>query len=129
MTYDRYERRYDGTVRAGKMDVKYQDFRDVAAQGEVAFSLWSNRLQIKSLNLVSENSSLQATGKVTNFDSPKMEFTYSSVVDVAQLGSVIRMYALRGGTVTVNGIGHLFALRAGIATRGICRGARRHLSG
>ena len=54
MTYDRSDRRYDGTVQAGKMDVKYQDFRDVAAQGEVAFSLWSNRLQIKSLKLTSE---------------------------------------------------------------------------
>ena len=50
MTYDHGDRRYDGAVQAGKMDVKYQDLRDVAAQGEVAFSLWSNRLQIKSLN-------------------------------------------------------------------------------
>ncbi len=117
MTYDRYERRYDGTVRAGKMDAKYQDFRDVAAQGEMAFSLWSNRLQVKSLNVASEKSSVQGTGEVTNFDSPKIQFTYNSVVDVAQLGSVARMYALRGGTVTVNGSG-TYSTPAGLATRG-----------
>ncbi len=117
MTYDHGDRRYDGMVQAGKMDVKYQDFRDVAARGEVAFSLWSNRLQIKSLNLTSENSSLQAAGELTNFDNPEVDFKYSSALDVAQLGSVIRSYELRGGRVTLDGSG-AYSTTAGIATRG-----------
>ncbi len=117
MTYDRHDRRYDGAVQAGKMDVKYQDLRDVAAQGEVAFSLWSNRLQIKSLKLTSEKSSLEATGELTNFDNPKVDFKYSSALEVGQLGAVIRLYELRGGRVTLNGSGTYSAI-AGVATRG-----------
>ena len=117
MTYNHSDRRYDGSVRAGKMDAKYEDFRNVAARGDMAFSLWSNRLQIKSLNLVSEQSSLQTTGELTNFDNPKIQFTYSSALDVAQLGSVVRSYQLRGGTITVNGSG-TYSTAAGIGTRG-----------
>jgi len=117
MTYDRGDHRYDASVQAGKMDVKYQDFRDVAARGEVAFSLWSNRLQIKSLNLTSENSSLQATGKLSNFNSPELDFKYSSAVDVAQLGSVIRLYELRGGRARLDGSG-TYSSTTGVATRG-----------
>ncbi len=117
MTYDRGDHRYDGAVQAGKMDVKYQDLRNVAARGEVAFSLWSNRLQIKSLNLTSENSSLQATGRLTNFDNPELEFKYSSALDVAQLGSVIRLYEFRGGRATLDGLG-TYSSTTGVATRG-----------
>ena len=117
MTYDRGDRRYDGAVQTGKMDVKYQDFREVAAQGEVAFSLWSNRLQIKSLNLTSENSSLQAIGELTNFDNAKLDFKYTGALDVGQLGSVTRVYELRGGRVTLDGSG-TYSTAAGVATRG-----------
>ena len=35
MTYDRLAQRYDGSVRVGKMDGKYQDLREVAAQANL----------------------------------------------------------------------------------------------
>ena len=117
MTYDHLDRRYDGTVQAGKMDAKYQDFRDVAAQGEMVFSLWPNRVQIKSLKLTSEKSSLEATGTLANFDNPELEFKYSGALDVGQLGSVTRLYELRGGSVTLNGSG-TYSTGTGLATRG-----------
>ena len=117
MTYDHGDRRYDGAVQVGKMDVKFHDLRDVAAHGELGFSLWSNRLQIKSLNLTSENSSLQATGKVSNFEDAELDFKYNSELDVEQLGSVIRLYELRGGRLTLNGSGS-YSTIAGIALQG-----------
>ncbi len=117
MTYHRDDSRYDGTIRAGKMDAKYEDFRDIAAQGEVAFSLWANRLQISKLKLTSEKSSLEASGTIANFNNPKLDFKYQSSLDVGQLGSVVRMYALRDGRVAVSGSG-TYLTAAGIATRG-----------
>ena len=71
MTYDHGDHRYDGTLRVGKIDAKYQDFRDVPAQDEMEFSLWHNTAQIKSLKLTSQKSSLEAQGKLTNFDNPR----------------------------------------------------------
>src|SRR5208283_1009198 len=122
MTYDRGEHRYDGNVRVGKMDVKYQDFRDVPAQAEMQFSLWHDAAQINSLKLTSEKSSLQAQGKLTNFDDPRIEFSYSSTLDIGQLGAIARVYEIRGGTLTLGGSGTYseanYASRGKLAIRG-----------
>ena len=106
MTYDRGDRRYDGSLRVGKIDAKYQDLRDVPAQAEMEFSLWHDTAQIKSLKLASEKSWLEAQGKVTHFDSPRIEFAYSTTLDIGQLGAITRTYELRGGTLTASGSGN-----------------------
>jgi translocation and assembly module TamB len=87
----------------------------------VAFSLWSNRLQIQTLKFTSEKSSLEATGTLVNFDDPKLDFKYQSALDVAQLGSVIRSYQLRGGSMTLSGSA-TYSDAAGVATRGFAAG-------
>src|SRR5208283_3434666 len=104
-TYDRHNRRYDGTLRVGKMDVKYQDLRDVPAQAEMEFTLWRDTAQIKSLKLTSQNSSLEAQGKLTHFENPRIDFTYSTTLEIGQLGAITRTYELRGGTLTASGSG------------------------
>ena len=106
MTYDRAGHRYDGTLRVGKMDAQYQDLRDVPAEVETNFSLWRNAAQIKSLKLTSQKSSLEAQGKLTDFDNPHVEFTYNAVVDIGQLGAITRTYELRTGTLTASGAGN-----------------------
>ncbi len=105
MTYDRLAHRYDGSVQVGKMDAKYQDLRDVAAQADLQFSLWRNQAEIKALKLASEATSLQLAGKVTDFENPQIQLTYSSSIDVAQLGAVTRAYQLRGGSIVLDGSG------------------------
>src|SRR5271165_3585326 len=106
MTYDRGDHRYDGISRVGKIDAKYQDLRDIPAQAEMEFSLWHDTAHIKSLKLTSEKSSLEAQGKLTHFDNPRIEFAYSTVLDVGQLGAITRNYELRGGTLTASGSGN-----------------------
>lgn len=103
MTYDRLGKRFDGHLQVGKTDTKYADYRDVAAQLETEFSLWQNRAEIKSLKIVSQKSSLEASGKVVNFSNPQIQITYNGVVDIAQLGAVMREYTLRNGTASLNG--------------------------
>jgi translocation and assembly module TamB len=103
MTYDRRERRYDATLRVGKIDVKYQDLRDVPAQADLKFSLWRDAAEIKALKLASQKSWLEAQGKLTHFDHPQAEFTYNTTLDLAQLGAILRNYELRAGTLTSSG--------------------------
>src|SRR5271157_290614 len=105
MTYDRRDQRYDGTLQVGKIDAKYQDYRDVAAQVELEFSLWHDTAQFKSLKLMSEGSSLEAQGKLTNFDNPRIEFTYNTTLNLPQLGAVTRSYQFRAGSLTASGSG------------------------
>ncbi|MGA2369860.1 MAG: translocation/assembly module TamB domain-containing protein [Candidatus Korobacteraceae bacterium] len=117
MTYDRLAHRYDASVQVGKMDAKYQDLRDVAAQADLQLSLWHNQAEIKALKIVSEGSSLQVSGKVTDFQNPQVQLTYSSTIDVAQLGAVTRVYPLRGGTIVLDGLG-TYSEAAGYASTG-----------
>ena len=103
MTYDHTAKRYDTSVQAGKIDLQYADFRDIPARAEVQFSLWRNHAEIKSLKLTSQRSTLEASGKITSFAQPEIQLTYTSNVDVAQLGAVVRTPQLRGGTITLDG--------------------------
>ncbi len=117
MTYNQVAQRYDGSVQVGKIDAKYQDFRDVAAQAEVQFSLWHNRAEFKELKVTAENSSLQVNGTVTDFERPQVQLSYSSSINAAQLGAVIRDYQLRGGTMLLDGTA-TYSEAAGYASRG-----------
>ncbi|MGO9518141.1 MAG: translocation/assembly module TamB domain-containing protein [Candidatus Korobacteraceae bacterium] len=105
MTYDRRDRRYDGTLHIGRIDAKYHDLRDVPAQAEMEFALWQDTAQIKALKLTSEKSSLEAQGKLTHYENPRIEFTYNMTLDIGQLGAITRTYDLRAGTLTASGSG------------------------
>jgi translocation and assembly module TamB len=122
MTYDRSDRRYDGAVRAGKIDAKYRDFREVPAQAEMEFALWRDTAQVKSLKLTSQKSSLDAQGKLTRFDNPHIEFSYNTTLDLGQVGAITRTYELRGGTLVASGSGNYSetgsAARGKVAIRG-----------
>src|SRR5208283_1390121 len=75
------------------------------AQADMEFSLLSNVLQIKSAKLTSEKSSLEGRAKITNFDNPRIEFSYDGTFDMGQAGAVARLYQLRTGTMTISGAG------------------------
>src|SRR5262249_51071724 len=102
MTYDWLAKRYHGNLHVGKMDFKYGDYRDVPASANLDFSLWHNQLEVKLLKLISEKSTLEAKGKVNDFQKPEVNATYSSSLDLTQVGAIVRDPQLRGGTAQVN---------------------------
>ncbi len=108
---------YLGRVQIGKIDLKYQDFRDVPTNADLQFTLWENALQVKSLKLVSQDSSLQASGKLTNFSQPEVQLTYDANLDVAQLGAIVRAPEFQGGALQLNGIAD-YSQIASYSTRG-----------
>ncbi len=117
MTYNHFAHRYDGSVEVGKFDAKYQDFRDVAARAQLQFSLWHDSAEIKELKVTSENSSLQVSAKVKDFDHPSVQLSYGSTFNVAQLGAVARTYQLQGGTMLVDGTAS-YSEEGGYSSRG-----------
>jgi translocation and assembly module TamB len=105
MSYDARAQRFDGSVQVGKMDIQYQDYRDIPAQADLQFSLWHSEAAIKSLKLTSQSSSVLISGKLTNFDNPQTHLTYSSTINAGQLGAIMRVNQLRAGTVLLDGSG------------------------
>ena len=96
---------YLGRVQTGKIDVKYQDLRAIPAAVDFQFALRDNALEVQSLKLTSQDSSLAASGKLTNFEQPEVQLTYAADVDVMQLGAITRSPQLRNGTMRLNGSG------------------------
>lgn len=119
MSYDAgaSPRSYLGRVQIGKIDLKYQDFREVPANADLQFTLWDNALQVQSLKLTSQGSSLQASGKLTNFSQPEVQLTYDANLDVAQLGAVVRAPEFQAGGLQLNGIAD-YSQIASYSTRG-----------
>jgi len=105
MSYDARAQRFDGRVQAGKIDIKYSDLRDLPAATDIQFSLGRDVAEIRSLRLTSRDSVLQASGKVTGFKQPKVQFAYNGTFDIGQLASVARTPEFRGGTLQLNGSG------------------------
>jgi len=120
MMYAPAAQRFDGKVRVGKIDLQFQDYRDLPATVDAEFSLWHNAAEIRSLTLTSQGSSLEASGKITDFDQPQVQLTYKGALDVAQVGSVTRTPQLRGGTLLLDGSAD-YSYVAGYATNGHIR--------
>lgn len=108
MVYDSRAKRYDSKIDVGKLDVTYQDWRDIAAEASLELSLWQNAVEVKSSRLTSLRSSIEVNGKLTDFNNPHIQLTYNGSLDLAQLGTVVRSYSLRAGTLTLSGSGKYF---------------------
>ncbi len=117
MTYASWARRYDGNLQIGKIDAKYADYRDVPASVDFQFSLWENSLSVKSLKLTSQNSMLEVSGKLNDFTKPQIEATYDTLLDLAQVGAIVREPQLRGGTAQFSGSGS-YSETAGVTSQG-----------
>jgi translocation and assembly module TamB len=105
MDYQRLQRRYDSTLHVGKMEAQYQDYRDVAATADAEFSLSQNRIEVRSLKLISQKSSVDLSGTIDDFKHPRLQLNYGGTIDLAQAGAIARVYNLRGGGLNITGSG------------------------
>ena len=105
MDYQRLLRRYDASLHLGKIDAQFQDWRDIPASADAEFSLERNRAQVRSFKLTSQKSSVELSGTVEDFNHPKLQVAYEGTVDLAQAGTIVRVYQVRGGGATFSGSG------------------------
>ena len=94
---------YEGTLHAGKLDGTFQNFRPIASALDLRFTLQSDRVEVSSLKLTSQEAQLEASGAVTDLANPKLDLNYSGRADLRQLGLVARQQELRGGEFQVSG--------------------------
>src|SRR5262249_49818116 len=64
MAYAAQARRYDGQLNVGKLDGKFRDYRPVTSNAEIQFGLLPTEAQIKSLRWSSQQTRLEASGRV-----------------------------------------------------------------
>jgi len=117
MTYDAGAPRYDGSVQVSKFDLQYPGCRDIPARADLQLSLWHDTAEVKSLKLTSQDSSLTVSGKLVDFNRPQVQVAYTSAVNLAQLGAIMRTPELRAGRLQLVGAG-TYSQAAGYASDG-----------
>lgn len=103
LNFARAANRLVGSVHAGRMESHLSDFRPLTSDAALEFSLSHSDLEIKALRAKSGESRLEASGRITNFQDPKLELTYNLSIDLRQAGLVTGYPQLRGGRMDANG--------------------------
>ncbi len=108
MDYSFLRGRYDSHFSVGKVDTAFADFRPFAWMTAMDFSLGTTFVDVKSLQWNSGRSSVQASGRITDFRNPRLDAVYDAHVDLADVAAIARRHDLRGGVAELKGNGHWF---------------------
>jgi translocation and assembly module TamB len=101
--------RYDGRIHIGRMLLDFRGGPQLPSTAEVQFSLFRANAELKSLHWSSPRSNFEASGRLTDFNDPRVELTYNASLDVAELGGAAGLREIRSGTVQINGSGNYTA--------------------
>jgi translocation and assembly module TamB len=106
MDYSFLRGRYESHLSIGKVDTAVEDLRPFSSMTTVEFSLGTTFADIKSLQWYSGRSHVQASGRISNFQNPRVDAAYEAHVDLAEAGAIARSRDLREGSAEFKGSGH-----------------------
>lgn len=106
MNYSFLRGRYDGHVALGKVDTTLQKLRPFSWMTSIDFGLGSTFADIKSLQWHSGRSSLEASGRVSDFRNPRIDGSYDAQVNLGEVAAIARRKDLREGSAEFKGAGH-----------------------
>jgi len=106
MDYSFLRGRYESRISIGKVDSGFQDFRPFSWSSSVEFSLGSTFANVKTLKWNSGRSSLQASGRISDFRNPRLDASYEGHFDLAEAAAITRRHELREGVAEFSGSGH-----------------------
>ncbi len=95
--------RYDGEIRAQKIDISLEGFRPFSTTADAKFSLWPNAVELNSVTLSLGRTRLEASGRLDDFNKPTINLQYRGSLDLADIGPILRVPQARGGTLDVDG--------------------------
>lgn len=121
MEYSFLRGRYDGHLSVGKADSRIQDLRPFSWMTSVDFSLAPALVEIKSLKWNSGRSSVEASGRISNFSNPHLDGNYDAKIHLGEAAAIARRHELREGMAEFKGSGHWslkeFATSGALAVR------------
>ena len=106
MDYAFLRGRYEGHLSLGKVDTAIQDLRPFSWMTAIDFSLASTFADIKSLKWNSGRSSVQASGRISNFQHPHVDGSYQALLNLEEAAAIGRRHELREGVAELKGEGH-----------------------
>ena len=105
MTYVGPVRGYDARVKLDSVDTKYAELPSFHGKTDIHLGIVRDTIEMKSLKVVSEASTLEAQGSLTDFRDPTIEARYKGSFDAGELAGLMHMPELRKGRLEINGQG------------------------
>jgi translocation and assembly module TamB len=106
MDYSFLRGRYESHLAIGKVDTTLQDLRPFSWMTTVDFSLGTTFADIKSLQWNSSHSHVAASGRISNFQNPRIDMSYDAHLDLQEAAAIARRRDLREGIAEFKGSGH-----------------------
>jgi translocation and assembly module TamB len=105
MSYSFLFRRFESNVLIGKGGTKLKDWRPFSWMAEAHFALGHSSVEIRSLKVSIGHSKITASGKVNDFQKPKIDLTYTVFLDLPDAAAVVRQPGIRYGILQAEGRG------------------------
>jgi translocation and assembly module TamB len=106
MDYSFLRGRYESRLELGKVDTALEGLRPFAWMTAVDFSLATNFAEIESLKWNSGKSSLEASGRISDFGDPRLDGSYAAQINLQEAAAIARRSDLREGVAEFKGQGH-----------------------
>src|SRR4051812_22137991 len=106
MDYSFLRGRYESHVSVGKVDTTIQDMRPFSWMTTIDFSLAPTFADVRSLKWNSGRSSIEASGRISDFRDPHLDGSYDMNIHLGELAAIVRHKDLREGTAEFKGNGH-----------------------
>jgi translocation and assembly module TamB len=106
MDYSFLRGRYETHLALGKVDTAVPDLRPFSWMTTVDFSLAPTFADIKSLKWSSGRSSIEASGRITNFHDPHLDGSYDAKIHLGELAAIARRNEVQEGSAEFKGNGH-----------------------
>ncbi len=105
MNYSFLRGRYESRLSLGKVDTAFADFRPFAWMTSIQFSLGTSFADVQSLKWNSGRSHLEASGRISDFQHPRIDASYDAHVDLAEAAAIARRHDLQQGAADLKGSG------------------------
>jgi len=105
MDYSFLRGRYESHVALGKVDSAIQDLRPFSWMTSIDFSLAPTFADVRSLKWSSGRSSLEASGRISDFSHPRIDGNYDAKANLAELSAIFRRGNLQEGVAEFKGTG------------------------
>jgi translocation and assembly module TamB len=106
MDYSFLRGRYETHLALGKVDTAIPDLRPFSWMTTADFSLAPTFADIKSLKWSSGRSSIEASGRITNFHDPHLDGSYDAKIHLGELAAIARRNEVQEGSAEFKGNGH-----------------------
>lgn len=96
---------YDGTLSVGSSSAVLQGQQSLASSAELHVGIQRDAVEVKSLKWASPTSDLEASGKITQLEHPKLDLAYNMTVSMKELGALTSVPGMRSGKLELHANG------------------------